>query len=202
MNMIPVKRKILTFFKRPHHVIRKYFRILILREILPLYSNENYDECWGFVSYKNKVVLDLGADYGSTAYYFLKRGAKKVIAVEGEEYLASKLLHNYGRDSRVKCIYKWIGSPNDLEKLIRLKPDMVKVDIEGAEIHIAKVSTELLLSVKEWVIEVHEKEVYEELLKLFLRLKFNVIPVDYELIGVYKIIYAINPELAIGIRPC
>jgi len=187
--MIPIKRKILTFFKRPHQVIRKYFRILILREILPLYSNENYDECWGFVSYKNKVVLDLGADYGSTAYYFLKRGAKKVIAVEGDESLALKLVHNYGRDPRVKCIYKWISSPKDIEQLIRLQPDMVKVDIEGAEVHIAKVCPELLLSVKEWVIEVHEKEVYEELLKLFLSLKFKVFPIDYDIVGVHKIIY-------------
>ena len=188
--MIPVKRKILTFFKRPHEVIRKYFRILILREILPLYSNENYDECWGFVSYKNKIVLDLGADYGSTAYYFLKRGAKKVIAVEGDPFYASKLLKNYGMDSRVKCIYKWISSPKDIEQLIRFQPDMVKVDIEGMEIHIAKVRPELLKSVREWLIEVHVKEVYEELSKLFLSLKFKVYPIDYDMVGVYKIIYA------------
>ena len=188
--MIPVKRKILTFIKKPHKVIQKYFRILILREILPLYSNENYDECWGFVSYKNKIVLDLGADYGSTAYYFLKSGAKKVIAVEGDEYLASKLLNNYGIDPRVTCIYKWISGPKDIEQLIRFQPDMVKVDIEGAEVYIAKVCPELLLSVREWIIEVHEKEVYDELSNLFLSLKFNVIPVDYDLVGVYKIIYA------------
>jgi len=64
--------------------MRKYFRVLILREILPIF-NEDYNECWGCVSYKDKTVLDLGADYGSTVYYFLKNGAKKVIAVEGDK---------------------------------------------------------------------------------------------------------------------
>jgi len=189
--MIHLKRKILTLIKRPHIAIRKYFRVLILREILPLYYSENYDECWGYVSYKDKIVLDLGADYGSTAYYFLKKKAKKVIAVEGDTKLASKLRDNYETDSRVTCVEKWIKNSKDIEELIKLYPsDLVKVDIEGAEIHITKVSPKVLLLVREWLVEAHTKEICEKLVKLFLELKFRVFAINYSMIGVYRIILA------------
>lgn len=184
-----VKRKISTFIKKPHKAIQKYFRIIILKEILPLY-NENYNECWGHISYKNKVVLDLGADYGSTAYYFLKHGAKNVIAVEGDRDLALKLFRNYDKDPRVICIEKWISDHKDIENLISFKPDVVKVDIEGSEIHINQASPKILSSVKEWLIEIHTKEVYEQLSKLFKNMKYKVFDIDYNIVGVYKIIYA------------
>jgi GT2 family glycosyltransferase len=39
------------------------------RKIPPYF--ENYDYHWGFASFRNKTVLDIGDDYGSTASYFL-----------------------------------------------------------------------------------------------------------------------------------
>jgi len=162
--------------------------MLILKEILPLY-NENYDECWGYVSYKDKTVLDLGADYGSTAYYFLKKGAIKVIAVEGDKSFSLRLAQNYGKNSRVVCILKWISCSKDIEELVKLYPsDIVKVDIEGAEIYIAEVPSEVLLSVKEWLIETHTEEIYNELSKLFLSLGFKVYAIDYGIKGVFRIL--------------
>jgi len=187
-----LKSKLLTFVKRPHIAMRKYFRVLILREILPIY-NEDYEQCWGCVSYKDKTVLDLGADYGSTAHYFLKKGAKKVIAVEGEEILARKLKENFGEDSRVSCVSKWISKSEHIEWLIKTYPcDIVKVDIEGAEIHIEKVSPEALLSVNEWLIETHTKQIYDNLARLFLKLKFKVYLVDYDIVGVEGILLCIK----------
>jgi len=190
--MISVKNKVLTLIRKPHLAIEKYFRVLILKEILPIY-NENYEECWGYVDYKGKTVLDLGADYGSTAYYFLKKGAKKVIAVEGDEILGSKLKHNFGEDSRVSCVTRWISSSKDIELLIRTYPcDIAKVDIEGAEIHIAKVSHEVLLSIKEWLIETHTKEIYDKLTRLFLKLKFKVYVIHYDMVGVSGILLCVK----------
>jgi len=162
---------------------------LVLREILPIYR-ENYDECWGNTSYLGKTILDLGADYGSTAYYFLKKGAKKIVAVEGDTSLALKLARNYGKDPKVTCVQKWISNARDIEELIESYPsDMVKVDIEGAEKHIANISLETLLSVKEWLIEVHTKQVYDELSKKFLDSGFKVFVFNYNILGVYKIMH-------------
>jgi len=183
-----IRRRLVPFVKRPHITLQKYFRIYVLREIFPLYG-ENYDENWGRVSYKDKTVLDLGADYGSTAYYFLKKGAKRIIAVEGDKSLALKLVHNYGKDARVTCVQKWINGSEDIEELIKLYPsDLVKVDIEGAEKHIAYIPSETLLSINEWLIEVHTKGIYDELSKVFLKLGFKVFAFD--IVGVYKILYA------------
>jgi len=187
-----VKRKLVTFVKRPHKAIRKYFKILILREVLPLY-NENYDECWGCTSYKNKTVLDLGADYGSTAYYFLKRGARKVVAVEGDKTFASKLKRNYGGDGRVVCVQKWIGCPADFEELIRKFPlDLAKVDVEGAEKHLVGVQPEALLSIDEWLIEAHTKQVCDLLTQKFLKSGFKVFASRYDILGVYQILHCTN----------
>jgi len=159
---------------------------------LPIY-NENYEESWGCISYQDKTVMDLGADYGSTVYYFLKKGAEKVIAVEGDKILASKLTHNYGEDPRVSCVTKWIGNANDIEQLIKSYPcDIAKVDIEGAEIHLAKVTHEALLSVKKWLIETHTQEIYDTLTSLFLKLKFKVYLVDYNMVGVSGILLCVK----------
>jgi len=182
--------RLVTLIKHPHLVTQKYLRRLVHRGVFPIYD-ENYDECWGQTCYEGKTVLDLGADYGSTAYYFLKKGAKKVIAVEGNESFVSKLNRNYGEDLRVTCVMKWISNSSDIEELIKFYPsELVKVDIEGGEKHIVKVSPEILLSVKEWLIEAHTKEVYDELSKVFLDLGFKVFASNYDMNGVYKIIHA------------
>jgi len=143
--------------------------------------------------------MDLGADYGSTVYYFLKKGAEKVIAVEGDETLASKLKENYGDDPRVQCVTKWISNAKHIEQLIRSYPcDIAKVDIEGAETHIAKVSHETLLTVKTWLIETHTQEIYDKLTSLFLKLKFKVYLVDYEMVGVSGVLLCVNSRMVKG----
>jgi len=191
-----LKRKVTTMFTRPHIAMRKYFRRYVLREIFPLY-NENYDDCWGSVDYKDKVVLDLGADYGSTAYYFLKHGAKRVVAVEGDPPLASQLLTNYDNHPQVECVYGWIDAPKGIEFLIRRycahpSCDLAKVDIEGAEKHIAMVDPQWLLSIREWLIEVHKKEDYVQLVKVFRDLGFRVFDRKYDMVGVHRIIRCVK----------
>jgi len=156
---------------------------------------ENYDECWGFISYRDKIVLDLGADYGSTAYYFLKKGAKKVIAVEGNSEYFKQLLSNYGNDDRVVCVEKWIETPEDMEQLVARFPcDIVKVDIEGAEIHIAKISPQVLSLSKKWIIETHSKLVFNTLSSFFCSLNFKIFSINYDLKGVFKILLAIQQK--------
>jgi len=77
--------------------------------------------------------------------------------------------------------------------LIKSYPcDIAKVDIEGAEIHLAKVTHEALLSVKKWLIETHTQEIYDTLTSLFLKLKFKVYLVDYNMVGVSGILLCVK----------
>jgi FkbM family methyltransferase len=102
-------RKALTLLRNPRGVYHKYKSKLVrlFGGIAPIYG-EDYDSHWGFTSFKGKVVLDLGADYGSTAHYFLRRGARRVVAVEGDPRLAEELEENFRGDGRVVPIHLFI----------------------------------------------------------------------------------------------
>jgi len=178
-------RKLRTLVRRPHKVLFKYGRLVcsnLFRLITPLYG-EDYNLHWNYTSFKDKVLLDLGADYGSTAQFFLQLKAKKVIAVESDEGYFRKLLKNFGKNTQVVCIPKHISSPKHLESLIRLfEPDIVKVDIEGAEEHLLGVNKDAIESVKEWLIETHSCKLSESVTGLLSELNYNV-----------QKVYEINP---------
>jgi predicted rRNA methylase YqxC with S4 and FtsJ domains len=158
---------------------RAYWKIV--GGIRPIYK-EDYERHWGHISFKEKNVLDLGADYGSTAYYFLKKGARKVIAVEGDPKLASKLKKIYMEDSKVICIEKWISCAGDIEELIKEhSPDVVKMDLgNGDEKHLLRLPVAILLSVKEWLVELHSDKFYAKLSDLFRRHGFSVRKFTYK----------------------
>ena len=42
----------------------------------------NYDSMYGSLDYRDAVVLDIGADFGSTARFFFERGAKRVVSLD------------------------------------------------------------------------------------------------------------------------
>ena len=68
---------------------------------------------------KGKIVVDLGAGCGETAFFYLKHGASRVIAVEKNRDCLDRLRKNFGEDSRVDIIDAYVGH--------------VKVDIDGEE---------------------------------------------------------------------
>ena len=45
-------------------------------------------------SLQNKIILDLGACCGETAYFFLQKGAKKVICIESDSKRAKLIQEN------------------------------------------------------------------------------------------------------------
>jgi len=92
-------------------------------------------------------------------------------------------------------IEKWIDCPADFEDLIRKFPlDMAKVDVEGAEKHLVGVSPQALLSIDEWLIETHTKQVCDELSNFFLNLGFRVFASRYDIVGVYWILHCTNKQ--------
>lgn len=143
-------------------------------------SPEDYDQHWGFASFTGKNVLDIGADWGSTAYYFLEHGAIKVVAVEGSKVSAPELFNNYGSEPNIVCIEKIVQSPDDFENLISShKADIVKVDIEGAEKHLLGVSGDTILKIKEWLVETHNEDLFTRFYDLFTNLEY-IVTVHYE----------------------
>jgi hypothetical protein len=171
-------RKVRTLRLNPVGVYRKYLgkakaKVIKLSGGVPPIYGEDYKVHWGFTSFKGKVVLDLGADCGSTAYYFLRNGARIVVAVEGNPQLASLLRKYSQKDGRVVPIELFIDDPAEIESLIRrYSPDLVKVDIEGSEKHLPGVSN--VAQVKEWLIEAHSNELHRALSSFLSEQGFNV----------------------------
>jgi len=153
---------------------------------------EDYDRHWGFLTFKDKVILDLGADWGSTAEYFLNHGAMKVIAVEGnveKKYYIKELFENYDSNPKVKCIGMKIDSPLDFIYLIgKYRPDMVKVDIENDEKYLLSINPSFIYTVNEWAIEVHNLFLYDSFRTLFN--KINYIVSSHFRRGVVRVLWA------------
>lgn len=169
-------RKVKTLFRHPKTVFFKYTKRTYFKIISAPrpYLDEDYNHHWGFTDFKGKTILDLGADYGSTAWFFLEKGAKSVVAVEGDPYRAKKLATNsakYGFTS----FEKTISSIKDIERFIEnYKFDVAKVDIEGAEIYLLSCRSDLLKKIPLWMIESHSDQLTSSVSKLFKELNFKV----------------------------
>ena len=116
------------------------------------------------VDYTGKTILDIGADVGTTTEYFLEHGAKFVYAVEGNENNHNTLHVNIRThfSDRAICLPRiWIEKTEDFIQLISLwdKCDIVKVDIEGAEVHLLHVPDYIFNIVPEYVIEFHSETI-------------------------------------------
>ena len=140
---------------------------------------EDYNRFWGKPNYTGKVVLDIGADYGSTACFFLQRGAFRVIAVESNKHLFSRLLENAPKLGNIIPVELHVSSIQDYINLIQsYKPDIVKVDCEGCEIYLLDVPDSILRNVREYIIEIHSDHHHVQFLTMFQRYNFDIIHED------------------------
>lgn len=69
-----IVRKFHTLFSNPVGVYHKYKEKMKVRFVklsggIPPIYRKDYDKYWNFTSFENKTILDLEADYKSTAYY-------------------------------------------------------------------------------------------------------------------------------------
>lgn len=156
---------------------------------IPPISSENYDHHWGFASFHNKTVLDIGADYGSTASYFLQNGAKRVIAVESNPKLFNRLVAHYTGDPLVTAINLEVREAQQIENLInKFKPDILKSDCEGCELLLIKVEKRALKTVPEFLIETHDhilkRPINSQIERLFRTLGYSY--ATYEVIPSVK----------------
>lgn len=134
-------------------------------------TGESFELHWAFTDYKDKVVLDLGADFGSTADCFMQVGAKGVIPVEGDLDLYNKLKVKY--PNAVYCYIDNYKKMNDI--LTKYSADIVKVDIEFAEVWLLFQENTLLAKFNTWLIEGHQKDLTNAVEYKFLNAGFSYI---------------------------
>jgi len=120
---VNVKRLIPRRVKALYRRLRRRLRAWALSrlgavdaELLASYFNEAL-ESYSMVDYRGKVVVDIGADWGSSCMYFLARDASKVIAFDTvRPHLPLRHVEWHGQ---------WNGE--------RVPGDILKVDCEGCE---------------------------------------------------------------------
>jgi len=105
-------------------------------------------------SLKNKIVLDVGACCGETAYFYLQHGAKKVICIESDPTRAKIILINKQNLNLNIELIDGFFVPNHLS----LDYDFIKCDIEGHEIELIPYANKL----KPCIVEAHGQNVREQ----------------------------------------
>lgn len=108
-------------------------------------ANEDFESLYGFFSYAGKTVIDIGAEYGTTAAYFLRKGAARVYAYEINPILKQELQNNFSGNKQVVIMDRWNG-----ERLP--DADILKMDCEGCEYLLTESQ---LQRFKKWIIGVH-----------------------------------------------
>ena len=95
-----------------------------------------YPDSYSFIDVREKTIVDIGADAGSSAHWFLLHGAKKVICFSNEpqEYF----------DSRVEWRGAWNGE--------YVPADVLKIDCEGCE---CMLTISLIRMYAEYYIAIH-----------------------------------------------
>lgn len=116
--------------------------------------------------YENKVVLDIGAEVGTSADFFLKRGAKYVFCVEGDPKEAAKCHENIITffPGLAQAINFFIDSPFGFDRILSAygatsptPADIIKIDIEGWECCLLGMNDDILAAQKEFIIDTHSK---------------------------------------------
>ena len=141
----------LTLKQRLQHL--KY--ATLERELKPLCSwVDFYDYIWsyGSINWEGKSVLDIGADIGSSAIFFLSRGAKYVYLVEKEQ--AYKKTYE-----ELKQKYPILKNTYMVSSLVSANSsyfDVLKMDCEGCQLSL--LTEELLNKSNEFVVGLHKPQ--------------------------------------------
>lgn len=126
-------------------------------------TSENPSDHWRFLDVKYKVVMDMGCsfwdstwhdDWLSSTEYFVDKGAKKVVGFDEAQHDIDKYHQLYNGDERYDIFKLRLDDPITLQRLLNIhKPQVIKCDIEGAEINFLHIDN--LEGVEQIAIEYH-----------------------------------------------
>ena len=112
-----------------------------------------YDYLWsyGSIDWKDKVVLDIGADIGSSALFFLMNGAKYVYIIERDIYYKNEY-------EFLKPVHHLLNSTIMLASIANMpdRVDVLKMDCEGCELNL--LTEDLLKKSNEFVVGLHKPQ--------------------------------------------
>ena len=125
---------------------------------------------WGDVDCSGVTVLDLGAgDFGmrhnrgyiSTVDHWLGLGAASVIAVD----MNLRDLVEVGGDDRVTIVADTLFHSSQIDALLEQhRPQIVKVDIEGAECLLRDMRRQAFRIADVWLVETHTDDLHDDVM--------------------------------------
>lgn len=132
---------------------------------------ETYEAEYGCLPVEGKTVFDWGADWGSTARWFLRRGAAKVIASELRPRDLERLKLYARIEPRIEPMDGIMFGDALSSALDRC--DVAKVDVEGAEKLLLEIGSGSIARISRWVMETHSTDLDRRLRERFESLGFS-----------------------------
>jgi hypothetical protein len=127
--------------------------------------SENPENHWRFLNVKNKRVLDMGCSFWDSSFnegwlssseYFISKDAIEVIGFDSAMQDIEKYERLYGNDDRYTIFFMHMDSEEKMRDVLnRYKPQVIKCDIEGAEIFFDNITEDEMWFVDEIAIEYH-----------------------------------------------
>jgi len=146
-----------------------------------------YEKIYGIIDYQDKTVLDLGADVGSTADYFLQKGALVVFAVEADVVRFAQLKTNIRailKDPQFETVKPTYATVDNAELLagyfFLMRPDVVKYDLDAPggkyfERLLLELPENCLRLVPEYLVEIHTRPMARKLFDYFKIYGFKLV---------------------------
>ena len=133
-------------------------------------SSEAPVDHWGDIDCTGVTVLDLGAgDFGtrhakayiSTVEHWLGLGAAHVVAVD----MNLRDLVAVGSDDRVTIVADTLFHSSQIDALLEQhRPQIVKVDIEGAECLLRDMRRQAFRIAEVWLVETHTDDLHDDVM--------------------------------------
>jgi len=126
---------------------------------------EDPKDHWSFLQVEGKLVLDMGCSFYeayyhpgmlSSAEWFVQEGARQVIGFDGDPAEVEKYNIVYKDNPKYQVFELWLNSDTHIRELLQLKPEVIKCDIEGAEINFMSITKEEMDCVEEIAFEYHD----------------------------------------------
>lgn len=133
--------------------------------ILTLEKSQYYNDCVRFyetLEVKDKIVIDVGCDFGTTPMYFIRKGAIKVIGFSRDKQYFHDYRYKHFNSDLSSVIPSMTEGINVISGLDDRRQFVLKSDCEGCEWDFTR---QFVDSFEDWIIAVHtpirNNELYE-----------------------------------------